>query len=60
MVDSGANMHMVSKKDLNFAELETLRMSRNSTTLMTANGDVQRRCYGICQKIGLVRDGYAS
>ena len=28
VVDSGASMHMVSKKDLNFAELETMRTSR--------------------------------
>ena len=32
---------MVSKKDLNSAELETMRMSRNPTTVMTANGEVQ-------------------
>ena len=25
VVDSGASMHMVSKRDLNFAELETMR-----------------------------------
>ena len=36
-------MHMVSKKDLNSAELETMRTSRNPTTLMTANGEVQTR-----------------
>ena len=34
-------MHMVSKRDLNSAELETMRMSRNPTTEMTANGEVQ-------------------
>ena len=36
-------MHMVSEKDLNSAELETMRMSRNPTTVMTANGLVQTR-----------------
>ena len=36
-------MHMVGKKDLNSAELETMRMSRNPTTVMTANGEVQTR-----------------
>ena len=36
-------MHMVSKKDLNSAELETLRTSRSATTVMTANGEVQTR-----------------
>ena len=39
----GASMHMFSKKDLNSAELETMRMSRNPTTVMTANGEVQTR-----------------
>ena len=29
VVDSGACMHVVSQKDLNTAELETMRMSRN-------------------------------
>ena len=36
-------MHMVSKQDLNSAELETMRTSRSSTTVMTANGEVQTR-----------------
>ena len=43
VVDSGASVHMVSKKDLNSAELETMRISRNPTTVMTANGEVQTR-----------------
>ena len=43
VVDSGAGMHMVSKKDLNSAELETMRISRNPTTVMTANGEAQTR-----------------
>ena len=43
VVDSGASMHMVSKKDLNSAELETTRTSRSLTTVMTANGEVQTR-----------------
>ena len=34
---------MVSKKDLHSAELETMRMSRNPSTVMTANGEVQTR-----------------
>ena len=42
-VDSGASMHMVSKRDLNSAELETMRISKNPTTVMTANGEVQTR-----------------
>ena len=36
-------MHMVGKKDLNSAELETMRTSRSPTTVMTANGKVQTR-----------------
>ena len=36
-------MHMVSKKDLNSAEMETMRMSTHPTTVMTANGEVQTR-----------------
>ena len=59
VVDSGASMHMVSKKDLNSAELEMMRMSRNPTTVMTANGEVQTRD-GICRRIGLFFDGDAS
>ena len=43
VVDSRASMHMVSKKDLNASELETTRTSRISTTVMTANGEVQTR-----------------
>ena len=41
VVDSGASMHIVSKKDLNFAELETVATSRSPTTVITANGEVQ-------------------
>ena len=36
-------MHMVSEKDLNSAELKTVRTSRIPTTVMTANGEVQTR-----------------
>ena len=43
VVDSGAGVHMVSKKDLDSAELETMRTSRSPTTVMTANGEVQTR-----------------
>ena len=34
---------MVSKRDLNSAEWETVRTSRSPTTVMTANGEVQTR-----------------
>ena len=43
MVDSGAGMHMVSQKDINSTELETLRTPRSPKTVMTANGEVQTR-----------------
>ena len=43
VVDSGASMHMVSKGDLNPAELETVRTLRCPTTVMTANCEVQTR-----------------
>ena len=36
-----SSMHLLSGKDLNSAELETVRVSRNPTTLITASGDVQ-------------------
>ena len=41
VVDSGASMHMLSKKDLSSDEMDTLRRSRNPTTVVTANGEVQ-------------------
>ena len=34
-------MHMISKKDLNFAELETVTTSRSPTMAISANGEVQ-------------------
>ena len=43
VVDSGASVHIVSKRDLNSAELETMWTSRSPTTVMTANGEVQTR-----------------
>ena len=36
-------MHMVSKSDLDSAELETMRISKSPTTVMTAKGEVQTR-----------------
>ena len=41
MVDSGTSMHMLSRKDLSLAEFETVRVSRNPTMVITANGEVQ-------------------
>ena len=41
VVDLGASMHMLSKKDLRSDEMDTLRRSRNPTTVVAANGEVQ-------------------
>ena len=41
VVDSGASIHMISKKDSNSAEMDTLTTSRSETTVITANGEVQ-------------------
>ena len=41
VVDSGASVRTISKKDLNSAELETVTTSRSPTTVKTANGEVQ-------------------
>ena len=43
MKDFGASVDLVSKRDFNKAELETMKASRNPTTVMTANGEVQTR-----------------
>ena len=43
VVDSGASMHMLSRTDLNSAELETVRILENPTTVVTANGEVQTK-----------------
>ena len=40
-VDSGASTYMLNRNDLNFAKMETLRKSRNTTTVIAANGEVQ-------------------
>ena len=41
VVDSGASMHMISKKDLNEAEMHTLTKWCSPTVVITANGEVQ-------------------
>ena len=40
-MDSGAPMHMISKKDLSDAEMDTLTKSCSLTIVITANGEVQ-------------------
>ena len=41
VVDSGASMHMISKKDLDDAEMDILTKSCSLTMVITANGEVQ-------------------
>ena len=41
VVDSGASVHMISKKDLSKAEMDTLTKSCSPTIVTTANGEVQ-------------------
>ena len=41
VVDFGASMHMISNKDLNVAEMDTLTKSCSPTIVLTANGEVQ-------------------
>ena len=41
VVDSSASMHMISKKDLNSPQLETVTTSRSAMIVITANGEVQ-------------------
>ena len=41
LVDSSASMHMVGKKDLSEAEMDTLTKSCSPTIVITANGEVQ-------------------
>ena len=41
VADSGASLHMLTNKYLNSAELDTIRVSRNPTKVVTSNGEVQ-------------------
>ena len=41
VVDSTASMHMISKKDLNSAEMDTLTKLCSPTIVITASGEVQ-------------------
>ena len=41
VVDSSASMHMISKKDLSDAEMDTLTKSCSPTIVITANGEAQ-------------------
>ena len=55
VVDSGVSMHMINKKDLSDAEMDTLTKSCSPTIVITANGEVQtHEENGVCQKIGCI------
>ena len=41
VVDSGASMHMISKKDLSDDDIDILTKSCSPTIVITANGEVQ-------------------
>ena len=62
VVGLGASMHMVSKRDLNKTELETMRTSKKSDDGDDGQwrGANERRGDGTCQRIGLIRDIVAS
>ena len=47
-VDSGASMHMISKKDLSDVEMDTLTKSCSPTTVITTNGKCQRMKRQLC------------
>ena len=50
VVDSGASMHMISKKDLSDGEMDTLTKSCSPTIVITANGEVQTHEEGCMSK----------
>ena len=52
LVDSGTSMHMLSRKDLNLVELETVPVSRNHTTVITANGGSETKAKRAILKTG--------
>ena len=57
VVDSGASMHMISKKDLTSAELETVTTSRSPTTFKQPMVKCKRmKRQGVCQRIGYIID----
>ena len=41
--DECASMHMLSRKDLHCAALETVKVSKSTMKVVTANGEVQRK-----------------
>ena len=62
VVDSGASMHMISTKDLNDAEMDTLTTSRSPTTVNNSQWWSANACRGhsSCQRIGDILDNEKS
>ena len=61
MEESGASVHMVSKRDFNSAELETMSIEKSDDgDDGQRRGANKRRNHGTCQRIELIRDGDAS
>ena len=62
VVDSRASLRMVSKKDLNSAEFETMRDIKKSDDGDDGQrrGANKRRSDSVCQTIGLICQSYAS
>ena len=59
VVDSGASMHMISKKDLSDAEMDALKKSCSLTIVKTANGEVlthEEAINCVCRRIGYILD----
>ena len=56
VLDSEASMHMISKKDFNDAEMDTLTKSCSPTIVITANGEVQthEEATILCQRVGYI------
>ena len=48
VVDSGTSMHMISKKELSKAEMDTLTKSCSPTIVITANGEVRTHDRQLC------------
>ena len=56
VVDSEASMHMISQKDLNDAEMDTLTKSCSPMIVITANGEVptHEEATVLCQRVGKI------
>ena len=51
-------MHMISEKDLNSSEMDSLTISCSPMIVITANGEVQthEEAYSVCQRVGYILD----